>query len=247
MTLVIVGTGTEVGKTVVSSLVAARFGRQTPLAYWKPVATGRREGRDSETVAELAGERVVVLPESYLYDEPVSPHLAARLAGEPIVPEALLADFERHRAEVRALLIETAGGLLVPLTEEPAAPEETTMTPDLPHGWLQADLLVAMARRAALACLVVGRSELGTINHTLLTLEALRSRRLAVAGVVLNGPPHAENRRAIERLGGVPVWQLPPLEPLAASALLQAAESFDPEGRCGELLRAGCGVTGDGR
>src|SRR5260370_15500918 len=92
----------------------------TPLsrsAYGKPVAPGARDGRDTGPVDARAGDRAIVLPESYLFDEPLSPHLAARLAGERIEPAALLADFERHRAGERTLVIETAGGLLVPLAE----------------------------------------------------------------------------------------------------------------------------------
>src|SRR5260370_1051412 len=92
----------------------------TPLsrsAYGKPVAPGARDGRDTGPVDARAGDRAIVLPESYLFDEPLSPHLAARLAGERIDPAALLADFERHRAGERTLVIETAGGLLVPLAE----------------------------------------------------------------------------------------------------------------------------------
>ncbi len=242
MTLVIVGTGTEVGKTVVSALVLARFGREAPLAYWKPVATGRRDGRDAVTVADLAGDRAAVLPESYLFDEPLSPHLAARLAGGRIEIEQLLDDFDRHRAAAAALLVETAGGLLVPLTEAAGGSSP---------GCLQADLLVAMAARAPLACLVVARSELGTINHTLLTLEALRARRLAVAAIVLVGPPNPENRRAIERFGGAgPLHELPPLAPLDRAAILAAAERFDPAGRLALSLatRAGTGAgTAGGR
>jgi dethiobiotin synthase len=224
MTLVVVGTGTDVGKTVVSALVLARHGRAAPVAYWKPVATGNRDGRDTATVADLAGESASILPESYLFEEPLSPHLAARLAGRRIDPVLLLADFDRHRAAAAALLIETAGGLLVPLAEaadDPAA-----------AGFLQADMLMAMNARAPLSCLVVARSELGTINHTLLTLEALRARRLAIAGIVLDGPPNSENRRAIERFGHAgPLYELSPLVPLDRLTLLAAAERFDPAGR----------------
>jgi adenosylmethionine---8-amino-7-oxononanoate aminotransferase len=230
MTLVIAGTGTDVGKTVVAALVLARYGAAQPLAYWKPVATGARDGRDAATVAALVGDRALVLAESCLFDEPLSPHLAARLAGRRIDPAALLADFERHAQGGRALVVETAGGLLVPLAEEPAP------------GYLQADLLAALAGRASLACLVVGRSGLGTINHTLLTLEALRARRLPIAGVVLCGPPNRENRLAIERWGGVEaVFELPPLAPLDRATLLAAAECFDPEGRLGAHLGGGSG------
>jgi len=213
--LAIVGTDTGVGKTVVSAIVAAAWAERQPVAYWKPVATGGYPGdpdRDAATVARLAGPAVEILPESYLFPDPLSPHLAARLVGATIDPELLLRELARHRAAGRALVVEGAGGLLVPLTDA---------------GYLLADFLVA----ARLPCLLVARSTLGTINHTLLTLEALRAREIPLAGVVLDGPPNRENRRAIERLGRVPILaEVAPLS-LDRSAIAAAARLFDPEGR----------------
>ncbi len=337
MTLVIVGTGTDVGKTVVAATLLARYGAEIPLAYWKPVATGARDGRDTATVEALAGDRAAILAESYLFEEPVSPHLAARLAGRRIEPAALLADFDRHRAGARTLVIETAGGLLVPLADGDGDPSDApgggagaasprgrsgatgasgasgpsvpagqpgsdsgigeagrgsarapgagsgsagetrgwpfrqppeasspspslspppSALPSLPAwhsgfadaaaaateaagaGYLQADLIVDMARRAPLSCLVVARTTLGTINHTLLTLEALRARGLGVAGVVLDGPPHRENRRAIERFGGVEtILELPHLSPLDREEVAAATRHFDRGGLLAPLLR----------
>ncbi|HXO20614.1 MAG TPA: dethiobiotin synthase [Thermoanaerobaculia bacterium] len=221
MSLAVVGTGTGVGKTVVSAVLLARFKGILPLAYWKPVATGAREGRDTATVGELCGPAVEVLPESYLFQEPLSPHLAARLEGAEIAPALLLAELARHRGEGRrGLVVEGVGGLLVPFTDA---------------GYLLADFLVA----AELPCLLVAASGLGTINHTLLTLEALRARRLAVAGVVLAGPPNAENRRSIERLGAVPVVaEVAPLPAVDRAAVAGAARGFDPAGRLEPYLRA---------
>jgi dethiobiotin synthase len=205
--LVVVGTGTEVGKTVVSAVLLARHGG----VYWKPLATGGVEDRDSATVERLSGCRV--LPETYLFREPLSPHLAARLEGSEIDPARVFADYARHRAAEPALVVEGVGGLLVPLTD---------------GGYLLADLLVALE----LPCLLVALSTLGTINHTLLTLEAMRSRGLTVAGVVLNGPRNPENRRAIEKFGGVEViGEIEPLELLDRESVEQAARGFDPEGR----------------
>lgn len=312
MTLVLVGTGTDVGKTVVAATLLARYGLEIPLAYWKPVATGARDGRDTATVEALAGDRAAILAESYLFDEPLSPHLAARLAGQRIEPAVLLADFERHRAGARTLVIETAGGLLVPLVDDRdgdggnapggaggprggpgaggrtgvteasgdgrgwpfrlpsaaasqspsaspltspslsarrssggAAAGAVTAASDAPAAsgapgaaYLQADMVVDMARRASLSCLVVTHTGLGTINHTLLTLEALRARGLAVAGVVLDGPPNRENRRAIERFGDVEaIFELPHLVPLDREEVAAATRHFDRHGHLAPLLR----------
>ncbi len=229
MSLAVVGTGTDVGKTVISALVLARYAGPRPLAYWKPLATGaggdagpERLPTDSETVARLAPPEVEILAERYLFAPPVSPHLAARLAGTVIDPAAVLAAFAAHRAArpERALVVEGVGGLLVPLNENA--------------------LLIDLLAAAGLPCLLVAKSGLGTINHTLLSLEALRGRGIAVLGVVMNGPPDAENRAAIERFGGVPVIaEVAPIEPLASfdrAAVARAAGDFDPTARLAEHL-----------
>jgi len=221
VSLAVVGTGTEVGKTVVSAVLLARYAGSGALAYWKPVATGAGDGHptDSATVRRLAPAAIEVLPESYLFREPLSPHLAARLEGATIDPARLLADLARHRAAAprRALVVEGVGGLLVPLTDG-------------------GDLLIDWLAAADLPCLLVAASGLGTINHTLLSLAALRARGMAIAGVVLDGPPNAENRAAIERFGQVtvvaelaPMTPMAPLAPLDAAAIERAVAGFDRE------------------
>lgn len=221
MSLWVVATGTEVGKTVISALLMARYGHGNELAYWKPVASGARDERDSETVAQLC-PGAKILPESYLFAEPLSPHLAARLEGRSVDPERLVADHRAHLAARNgaAMVIEGVGGVLVPLRD---------------GGPLLIDLMAELAA----PCLVVAQSTLGTINHTLLTLEALRRRRLPVAGVVLNGPSNVENRRAIERFGAVEVIdEVGVLEPLDAGTLGLAAKGFDTAGRLAPWLDA---------
>ena len=167
MEVVVTATGTEIGKTVVSAVLLARWAGRGGVTYWKPVATGAEEGSDSREVASLVGPEVRVLKECYRFAPPLSPHLAARMAGVEIEPERILSACRRHRESVGdgLLVVEGIGGLLVPLTD---------------RGYLLADLLKALD----LPCLVVSSSQLGTINHTLLTLEALRSRGLSLAGVV---------------------------------------------------------------
>jgi dethiobiotin synthase len=218
MSLVVTGTGTEVGKTVASAVLALRYGTGGSLAYWKPVASGSLEGEtDSQAVRRLTAGQVEVLAETYCFEEPLSPHLAARLEARRVEPEGILKDFATHRRRPGDLLVEGVGGLLVPLTDE---------------GFLVADLLVEMG----LPCLVVALSGLGTLNHTFLTLEALRRRGLEVAGVVMNGPPNDENRRAVESLGGADVLELPRLAELTPESLVSAAAGFDPEERLRRFL-----------
>ena len=211
MSLVVVGTGTEIGKTITCALLLSRYAGIFKLAYWKPIATGSAEDRDTSVIERLCGPEVDILQESYLFEPPVSPHLAARLAGERIHPERVVKVLETTQQENdgRALVIEGIGGLLVPLTAD---------------GYLLADLLKEMSR----PCLLVASSTLGTINHTLLTLEAMRSRDLQLVGVVLNGPPHDDNRRAIEEFGSVQIiGEMEPIDPLSPQSVLRASRGFD--------------------
>ena len=214
MSLVIIGTGTEIGKTITSAVLLTRYTDHCNPAYWKPIATGSAEGRDTDVIRSLCGNSVEVLEERYLFAPPVSPHLAARQAGEVILPVEVFKSLQTHRQahRERALVIEGIGGLLVPLTDE---------------GYLLADLL----QKLELPCLLVASSALGTINHTLLTLEALRLRQLTLAGVVLNGPPNQENRRAIEKFGEVAVVsEIEPMGTPTPERVAEASTRFDPNG-----------------
>jgi dethiobiotin synthetase len=203
--LFVTGTDTGVGKSVVAAAVcAALVERGEPVAAFKPVVTGLDDPveawpRDHELLAQAAGGRqspAEVAP--YLFGPPLSPHFAAELAGATIEP-ARLAEAARAAAEGRALVAEGVGGLLVPITP----------------GYLVRDLAIELG----LPLLIAARTGLGTINHTLLTIEAARAAGLDVAGVVMTPWPGApepievSNRATVERLGGVPVAGLPPTEP----------------------------------
>jgi dethiobiotin synthase len=192
----VTGTDTAVGKTVAAAALALRL----KATYWKPVQTGTGPDTaagvytddDTLTVARLAG--VPTVPPCWRLPEPLSPHAAAALAGISITVQDLLS----ARPLVQPLVVEGAGGVLVPLNDR-----ETML-----------DLMAALA----LPAVVVARSTLGTINHTLLTLAALRQRQIPVAGVILNGPPNSGNRQAIAHFGQVPV-----LAEIAPVAVLDSA------------------------
>jgi dethiobiotin synthetase len=192
MRLIVGGTDTDVGKTVVSALLVQGLGAR----YWKPVQSGLAEGSDSQWVQAMLGlppGRLV--EERYRLQAPVSPHWAAEQDQVVIDPQRLALP-----AGNGPLVVETAGGLMTPLGRD----------------WLQIDQI----RCWGLPLVLVARSGLGTLNHTLLSLEALRLRSIPVLGLVLNGPLHPDNPRTLEGLGGVPVLaQLPRLEPLNAAAL----------------------------
>ncbi|MBM5821148.1 MAG: dethiobiotin synthase [Cyanobacteria bacterium K_Offshore_surface_m2_011] len=192
MRLVVCGTDTDVGKTVVSALLVQGLG----ATYWKPVQSGMEGGGDTGRVQQLLGlppERV--WPEAYRLTAPVSPHWAAERDGVSIDPARLALP-----AVDGPLVVETAGGLLVPLR----------------RNWLQIEQIAVWG----LPVLLVARSGLGTLNHTLLSLEALERRSIPVLGLVLNGDPHPDNPRTLAALGGVPVLaELPPLDPLDREGL----------------------------
>lgn len=196
----VTGTDTDVGKTVVAAWLVARLG----ACYWKPVQAGTHPETDSATVLRLAGiAKDRILPEAYILPEPLAPHEAARRAGLAID----MAKLAPPRCD-RPLVVEGAGGLLVPLDD---------------HAYV-----IDLARALDLPLILVARSTLGTINHTLLSLEAIRRRGLPLAGVVLNGPETPHNRAAIERYGRVQVIaEMPRLDPLSPEALRVIAPEID--------------------
>ncbi|HEV7774843.1 MAG TPA: dethiobiotin synthase [Conexibacter sp.] len=217
--LFVTGTDTGVGKTVVAaSMLAALRHRGERVIAFKPVLTGTDEPADADwppddaLLAGAAGMRAEDVAPSR-FGPPVSPHLAAALAGTALDPAALRAAFAGHAAEADVVIAEGVGGLLVPLT------------PD----YLVRDL----ARDLGLPLVIAARPGLGTINHTLLTLEAARAAGLSVAGVVMTPWPEQpsameeDNRATITRLGDVEVATLPQM-PRADPALMIAAGSALP-------------------
>jgi dethiobiotin synthetase/malonyl-CoA O-methyltransferase len=171
----VTGTDTGVGKTVVSAILCS--GMQAD--YWKPVQTGTNESRDSEFLNDFSK---TIFPEAYKLREPLSPHAAARLEGVNISLEKIVA---ARPSTTRPLIVEGAGGVLVPLNEH--------------------HLMIDLIQKMGLPAIIVSRSTLGTINHTLLTLEALRYRKIPIAGIVMVGPSNPQNREALEKYGRAPV------------------------------------------
>lgn len=217
--LFVTATDTGVGKTVVAAaIVAALRARGKRVAAFKPVVTGTDEPADPDwppddaLLAAAAGMRAEdVTPARF--GPPVSPHLAARLAGTQLDAAALRAAFAGRAAEADAVIAEGVGGLLVPLA------------PD----YLVRDFAVDLG----LPLVIAARPGLGTINHTLLTLETARAAGLRVAGVVMTPWPdrpsamEEDNRATIARLGAVDVSMLPAL-PRADVALLAQAGATLP-------------------
>jgi dethiobiotin synthetase len=215
--LFVTGTDTGVGKTILSAaIVAAMAAAGERVRAYKPVLTGTEEEPQGPWPADhrLLGAAAGMTPEQVAplrFAPPVSPHLAAQLAGERIEPERLLST-ARAYAEGTTLVVEGVGGLLVPLVGD----------------WTVRELAVALR----LPVLIAARPGLGTINHTLLTLEAARAAGIDVRAVVLTPWPERpnemerSNRATIEALGGVPVQPLPTLGGPDVGELARAGETL---------------------
>jgi dethiobiotin synthetase len=213
--LFVTGTDTNVGKTVTSAALLHRYRNIVPLRYWKPVQTGIEQDDDTAEVERLVECKVA---QGIRLRDPVSPHLAAQRCGTRITLDAVRAFLPADAGDGQ-WIVEGAGGVLVPLNDR--------------------QLVIDFVRAMALPVLVVARSTLGTINHTMLTVEVLRARNLYVAGVVMCGERNPDNRAAIEHYGRCPVLgEMPVFDPLTRSALGEwATAELDPQGRLLELLR----------
>ena len=217
----VTATGTGVGKTIVAAAIAAGLAAEgVRVSARKPIATGVGDGAAGDDLARLDDHALLAAvtgepPEEVAplrFEPPVSPHLAAELAGLEIDCAAVLAGLRRRAGEAEALVVEGIGGLLVPV-----AP-----------GW---DVR-RIARELGWPVIVVAGPALGTINHTLLTLEAARAAALDVRAVVLTpwpgepSPIERSNRATIADLGGVAVSALPALPRVTVETLALAARSL---------------------
>lgn len=189
----VTGTDTGVGKSVVCAcLMAGLQGK-----YWKPIQSGiERDLSDTEWIRSVTGlSHCHFYPETYRLRKPLSPHAAAAAEGIRIK----LQDFQMPETEDH-LVVEGAGGIMVPLNER--------------------HLMLDLIKLLNIPVLLVARSGLGTINHTLLSVEQLKRHALDIFGVVMNGPRNPENRKAVERFGEVKVCaELQPLSHITAETI----------------------------
>jgi dethiobiotin synthetase len=189
----ITGTDTDVGKTFVSTWISTHWPH---FRYWKPIqcGVGERGETDSSFIHNIS--KAYVYEEGYKFLDPISPHLASKKSGIKIERNSLILPYESD------LIIEGAGGVMVPINES--------------------EYMVDLMEQFKASVFVVARTSLGTINHTLLTIEALRKRNLKLMGVIMNGYRNEENRLAIENYGDVKVVQeIPLIERVCSDALLK--------------------------
>jgi dethiobiotin synthetase len=197
--IVVAGTDTEIGKTV----FAAGLADLLDACYWKPIQSGLDGETDSQIVARLGGlSHDRILPERYRLKTPASPHHAAEIDGISIDAAAL----DLPETSARRLVIEGSGGLMVPL-------DRSTLYIDIFARW-------------RLPVVLCARTALGTINHSLLSIEALRHRKIELLGIAFIGEANPESERAICEIGGVRrLGRLPRIAPLTRSTLHAAFET----------------------
>lgn len=174
---IICGTDTDIGKTLISSF----FVQGLNSFYWKPIQSGIESQTDSQTVKKLAQvSEEKIIKEAYIFTKPLSPHWAAEIDQKNI-------NFDKLRLPnvQGSLIVETAGGLMVPIT----------------RNFLQ----IEQIKQWNLPVILVCKSSLGTLNHTLLSIEALKRRGIEILGLVVNGEKHLDNPKTLVDFSGIPL------------------------------------------
>ena len=169
------GIGTDVGKTVVSAILCELL----QATYWKPIQSGDLQNSDSKKIQEWLNNTIEIIPEAHLFSEALSPHVASKIDGVSINPAML-----NLPKTTGNLIVEGAGGWLVPINED---------------GITFADL----AEQWNVPIILVSRHYLGSINHTLLSIESIRSRNVNIHGIIYVGEPLPDTCEIIEKISGV--------------------------------------------
>ena len=195
---IITGIGTDVGKTVVSAIISEAL----QATYWKPVQAGDLDNSDSIKIKRLT-KNVIVLPETFRLNHPMSPHAAAEKDGIEILPENL-----NLPSVSENFIVEGAGGLMVPINSK---------------GFLYVDAFAQWK----LPTIVVSRHYLGSINHTLMTVEILNNRGIEIEGIVFVGDEHPTTEEAILRNTGLrQIARIPMAEEVNQAFILRQAEQI---------------------
>lgn len=204
----IIGTDTNVGKTSIGAGILRMIYGSRPVAYWKPVQTGTMLGDDTNEVRALAQvPDEAILEPTYRFTDPVAPHFAAKKWGKRIDLDEIVAQFQQQKKAGRFVVVEGAGGVLVPFNEQE----------------LQLDLFLKLK----LPLIVVTVDRVGAINQTLLSLNALRKANVEVLGVVVTrSRGNLGNSEAIAEFGKVEILaEFPPSDDLSSITALVAANA----------------------
>ena len=199
-TYFITGIGTGIGKTIVSAILTEKL----KADYWKPIQSGDLETSDSLFIKHLiSNTQTVIHPESYRLGQPLSPHLSAKLDGIDINLDYIKAPQTNNR-----LIIEGAGGLMVPLNDK--------------------QLILDLIKKLKAKVIVVSQNYLGSINHTLLTLEILKFNHIQVEGILFNGGANAESENYIANYSKVKVLgNIPKLSIIDKETIITSGQYVD--------------------
>lgn len=199
----ITGIGTDVGKTVTSAVIVEAL----QADYWKPIQTGNYHGTDSQQVIDLiSNTQTVVHSETYNFSRPMSPHAAAELDGVEINLDYILMPVTRNH-----MVIEGAGGLMVPINNQ--------------------HFMIDIIQKFNPEVILVIQNYLGSINHSLLSIDALKNRGLNLVGLVINGPPHELSEKIIVSYAGVPcIGRIMPEKEINKEVVKKYASSFSLSG-----------------
>lgn len=197
--IIVAGSGTDVGKTIVSAILISVLRGD----YWKPIQCGEEENTDTAVIKTLIDTtKHRIFPPAYSLKAPLSPHHAARLEGISIKMDTIMPP-----KTTRSLIIESAGGIFAPLTTK-------TLSIDMFKPWNA-------------QWIVVSRHYLGSINHTLLTLNALKQRQISVAGLIFNGEPNPDSETAILGISQLPfIGRLLPEENIYPQIIQRYAQQW---------------------
>lgn len=204
--IIVTGIGTGVGKTVVSAVLTTMFNGD----YWKPIECGEKDS-DTQIMRQLLDTtQCFVHPPTFSLKASLSPHHAARIENIVIDPERIIIPSSK-----RTLVIETAGGIFVPLSQ----------------GVLNLDLFKPWKAR----WVIVSRHYLGSINHTLLTVEVLKNRKIPLLGLIFNGEPNPDTEEVILQLTQLPlIGRLLPEQTITPNIIQQYSKQWVP--RCLQIL-----------
>lgn len=196
----VTGIGTEIGKTLISSILVEKLNAD----YWKPIQSGELESSDTIKVKNLISNTVSKFhPEAYQLTQPFSPHYSAKLDGISISLDKI-----NLPETAQTLIVEGAGGLMVPINDK--------------------DLMIDLIQKLNIEVILVSKNYLGSINHTLLSVEALKSRGIAIKGIIFNGTKNQSTEEIILSLTGlVAIGRVPEMEIISKESIKQATSFID--------------------
>ena len=193
----ITGIGTDIGKTIISAILVEKLQAE----YWKPIQAGNLKDSDSHFIQKFTNCKKIH-PEQFILTEPMSPHAAAKIDNLNIN----LYEF-KIPATNSPLIIEGAGGLMVPINDN--------------------DLVLDLIKHFNIPVIIVSKNYLGSINHTLLTIEVLMKNNIQIKGVIFNGDSKPETERIIELHTGIPILgKIPTIEKITKESIIQYSQEI---------------------